>query len=204
MVCKNIVAIFVIAICLGFGSNAIGQDEGDDTNKRETQAQKANDKDVKDPDDLGETNMRAFGIAEGGGRAVSPRKRHIPKKKNRSAGNHDLEEDVFFGDDAITVTDRQGRRSIKIIHNDEIGIYIEVVNTYGPEDTKQLIERHPELADYIELFPKQIGDNEIGLNISVKSKYAANTVEELQKNHAAGFNLYRRYYKKPKDTVRKK
>ena len=94
-----------------------------------------------------------------------------------------------------TVSDRQGRRTINMRQNPKEGIFVEIVMNYGPDDKAELIRNHPKLADYVELFPQQLDQSSIELNLTIRTKYRANTPEELKTKNQNAFNLFRKYYK---------
>lgn len=99
------------------------------------------------------------------------------------------------GGETQTVTDRQGRRTIIMRVNQQQGVLVEVAIDYGPENKAELIRKHPELADYVELFPQQVGEHQVELSLKIRSQYRAQSPEELKTKHPNAFNLLRRYYK---------
>ena len=94
-----------------------------------------------------------------------------------------------------SVTDQDGKRTVQI-KRENGRILIVVTRRYGPDEHALLAKKHPELADYIELFPKQIDDGEIGLTLEIKKKYEARSEAELEKKHPEIYQLFRRYRKK--------
>ena len=55
--------------------------------------------------------------------------------------------------------------------------------------------KRPELVDFVELFPKQVDNHQIELNLAIKSVFKARTPELLKTRHPEAFNIYRRYHK---------
>ena len=94
-----------------------------------------------------------------------------------------------------SVTDLNGKRTVSF---EKSGARLAVVvkRRYSPEDYGSLIERHPELADYIEMFPKKINGSEIEMSFSITTKYEARNLEELKEKHPTAFSLHRRYFHK--------
>ena len=102
-----------------------------------------------------------------------------------------------------SVTDINGKRTVSF---EKSGARIAVVvkRRYSPEDYGSLIERHPELADYIEMFPKKINGSEIEMSFSITTKYEAKNLEELKEKHPTAFGLHRRYFHKIQGSQGKK
>lgn len=95
----------------------------------------------------------------------------------------------------VTRSDLQGKRRVSIWHTAETGIVVEIVRRYGPTDLPQLLNRHPELADFVHLFPDRVGHSQIDLNLDLKTIYRAQTLEELRASNEEAFSLYQRYYR---------
>ncbi len=92
-----------------------------------------------------------------------------------------------------TTKSSDSTRDITITEDPPAGIVVEVTRHYGPDDIDLLKRRHPELVDYVELFPKQSGPHEIQLNLAIKSVYRAADLEQLKNRHPEAFSLYRRH-----------
>jgi hypothetical protein len=86
-------------------------------------------------------------------------------------------------------------RDIRIVEDPRSGVTVTIVRHYGPQDLDRLKNRLPELTDYIEMFPREMGDHQIELNLTIKSSFQARTAAELKVQHPEAFNLYRRYRK---------
>lgn len=93
-----------------------------------------------------------------------------------------------------TTTARDANRDIKIMEDLKSGIVIEVTRNYGPQDFDALKKMHPELVDYVEMFPDRVDNHEIELNLAIKTVYRSRTLAELKKRHPEAFNIYRRYH----------
>lgn len=76
------------------------------------------------------------------------------------------------------------------IREDDRGIVVEVMRHYGPNDMDKLKQNHPDLADYVEMFPKQSGVHQIALNLDIQSVYRAANVQELQRKYPEAYHLY--------------
>ena len=105
--------------------------------------------------------------------------------------------------------DLNGRRQIEISVDDRNRIRMEIEMSYSSNDAGLLTQRFPQLKDYIDLFPKNIGDEEIELNFKVRSVHTADDVDDLKKKDRKAFGIYKRYQdqvesKKAADRRRKK
>ncbi len=105
-------------------------------------------------------------------------------------------------DGITTTTARDANRDIKIMEGLKTGIVIEVTRNYGPEDLAALGKMHPDLVDYVEMFPDQVDNHEIELNLAIKTVYHSPTLAELKKRHPEAFNIYRRYHTVAEEPVR--
>ena len=86
--------------------------------------------------------------------------------------------------DGLTTTSaRDANREIKIMEGLKTGIVIEVTRNYGPQDLAALGKMHPDLVDYVEMFPDRIDNHEIELNLAIKTVYRSPTLAELKKRH---------------------
>ncbi len=94
-----------------------------------------------------------------------------------------------------TISVVEPERDIQIVEDPRTGIIVTLVRRYGPQDEARLKSRHPELADYVEMFPREIGDHQVELNLTITSTFRARTSAQLQTKHPEAFNLYRRYRK---------
>lgn len=90
--------------------------------------------------------------------------------------------------------DLNGRRTIEIKWDDQ-GIEMVIVRRYSSSHTDSLLSRFPELEDYIALFPKNVRDHEIELNLGVKSTYQAADPEELKSKDRKVYGIFKRYSK---------
>ncbi|MEM9413779.1 MAG: hypothetical protein AAGA30_21905, partial [Planctomycetota bacterium] len=60
--------------------------------------------------------------------------------------------------DGVQIRNDRGVRRIKMFEDERNKlIYVEVTETYKPADHNRLIRKHPQLDDYLSLFPRQIG-----------------------------------------------
>lgn len=157
-------------------------------NDQEQQGEKDQDVDDQDENELGKVQRATLNNppTESGPRRTrrAPSARNAPRAGVRG-GNGETQ----------TATDRQGRRTITMRVNEQAGILVEVAIDYGPNDKDELIRKHPDLSDYVELFPQQVGEHQVELSIKIRSQYRAKTPEELKAKHPNAFNLMRRYYK---------
>lgn len=84
-------------------------------------------------------------------------------------------------------------REVKIVEDPDQGILIEVTQYFGPAQLQQLKDQHPELRDFIDLFPTSTGDHEIELNIGLKKKFEAANPDKLRARSVFAFGIYRRH-----------
>jgi hypothetical protein len=100
-----------------------------------------------------------------------------------------------------TLVDRG--RDVKIVEDPNRGIVIEVTQHFGAAQMQQLKNQHPELRDYIDLFPTETGDHEIELNISLKKKFEAPDAKRLKVKSLFAFGIYRRHVEQNGDHLAK-
>lgn len=86
-------------------------------------------------------------------------------------------------------------RDVKIIEDPSRGIMMEVTRHYSSKQLAVLKGKYPELSDFVDLFPTEIGDEEIELTISFKQKYKARDASELKTKSLDAFQIYRRHIK---------
>lgn len=105
-------------------------------------------------------------------------------------------------DGMTTTTVRDANRDIKIMEDQQSGIVVEVTRNYGPQDLVALRKKHPDLVDFVEMFPDRVGNHEIELNLAIKTVYRSANLAELKKRHPEAFNIYRRYLTVAEEPVR--
>ena len=105
-------------------------------------------------------------------------------------------------DGITTTTARDANREIKITEDGKSGILVEVTRNYGPQDLAALGKKHPELVDFVEMFPDRVDNHEIELNLAIKTVYRSPNLAELKKRHPEAFNIYRRYLTVAEEPVR--
>lgn len=116
-------------------------------------------------------------------------------RRTHQAGRRSRPQTVEKNGQLVT-TASDSNRDVTITEGPGTRIHMEVVRHYTPKELHHLKRRHPELVDFIEMFPKQTGNHEIELNLSIKSVYDAASPKELQKQHAEIYSIYRRYRKR--------
>lgn len=109
----------------------------------------------------------------------------------------------FHRNSKKSVTDTNGKRTVTF---DKLpsGVMVSVARLYDPEDHANLIGKHPELSDYIEMFPKEIDGSQITMAFSITTKYQAKNLVELKEKHPDAYDLYQRYFKKASRTNKAK
>ena len=70
---------------------------------------------------------------------------------------------------------------------------MEVTRNYGPRQMNQLKSKLPELGEYIDMFPSEVGSDQVSLSIELTSKYNARTPQELADKDKGIYNIYQRY-----------
>jgi len=90
-------------------------------------------------------------------------------------------------------------RNVTIVEDPERGIVVEVTQHFDSTRMQQLKDQHPELRDYIDLFPTQIDDQQIELSISLKKRFEARNAQELKTKSLFAFSLYRRHVERNGD-----
>lgn len=100
---------------------------------------------------------------------------------------------VSYLDGTRTVRVKDAGRWITISEHEQRGIVVEITRSYTPKNHAELKRKLPDLKDYVEQFPTEVGDHEIQLSINVVSKYTAINAEELRIKNKRIFNLYQRY-----------
>lgn len=194
MLCKLLTGTVVGLLFLLAGPDcAFSQSESKDRQQDQKQLGEEEEQE-KDDDDLGieglsKAKQRSMmDLGAGAGRR--------PGNNAPRAGTRGTRRSSSGDGETQTVKDRQGRRTIVMRVDEKDGILVEVAVDYGPNDKAELIRKHPELGDYVELFPKQVGEHQIELSMKIRSQYRARTSDELQEKYPDAFNLMRRYYKK--------
>ena len=110
-----------------------------------------------------------------------------------SRGNSGFQ--VSYNNGARTISVDESTRKIKIVDDPNTGIYMEVTRSYGPRQMARLKQKLPELTEYIELFPSEVGNDEVKLSIELTSKYSARTPQDLEDQDRGVYNIYKRYTK---------
>ena len=90
--------------------------------------------------------------------------------------------------------DLTGRRTIEISMDDD-ELELVIIKQYSADQSGQLVERFPELEDYIALFPKNVKNHQIELNLTVRSVHKAKNSEELKKKDRKAYGIFKRYNK---------
>ena len=130
-------------------------------------------------EDIGEGSLRNMGIL-----GADWADRNLPAKANTQNG-------VRKNDKSIT--DQNGKRTVSF---QKVGgkLVVSITRRYDSADIQQLRTRHPELSEYVEMFPQEIDDGRVELMLAITSKYEARNEEELKKKSNEAFNVYRRYF----------
>ena len=116
-----------------------------------------------------------------------------PNKPKMHGGN-------IIRSDGVQIRNDRGVRTIEMFEDKaKKQIYVEVTERYDPANHARLIRKHPQLEDYLNLFPRQIGSTQIEMVLNLKSRYQAKDREELKTNHPTAYNLFKRFYKEQKD-----
>lgn len=77
-----------------------------------------------------------------------------------------------------------------IVEESDLGVFIEQVRKYRRSDAEALREEHPKLAEALEAFPEQVGDQYLDLVVTATRKFEAEDTKTLENDQPQAFKLY--------------